>query len=479
MLLIPTGQENSEVRRTPWVSIVLIALNILFFLGVRRHLKPEDRSGELERKGHEIQQYLAEHPYLELPTDLAVHLDAETLRDLEEVRQASRARGEAPAPATLARERQDLQRLTDELFAIARRSPLESYGFIPAHPALGAIVQSLFVHAGWLHLVGNMWFLFITGPFLEDVYGRVGFTFLYLLSGIVGALAHAWQFPTSLVPVVGASGAIAGVMGAFLLRLGRSRIRFLCIPIVLLPFFRFRFGAPAYVVLPLWLLEQLVNVGGEGGESGVAWWAHLGGFAFGLAAAAVLKATRVEERFINPSIEKEVSWEQNPDVVKAGDARARGDLLVARLSIEKALREDPGNVDAWIQAVEIARLEGNAEAIARTSTRLLDLFLSRGERALALQLVHEAGDRRDPLPARFLLSAAGLLEREGHLSLALDWYRDLATRYPSDPASLKGLFRTAEILKGRRDARASAEALDAARRHPVYSAEWERGPVRS
>src|SRR5207253_315943 len=111
-------------------------------------------------------------------------------------------------------------------------------------------VTSMFVHSGWLHLIGNMLFFFAAGPFLEDVYGRVLFTLLYFLSGFAAIGAHVWQNPGSLAPVVGASGAVAGVLGAFLIRFARSKIQFLWLPIPLVFWWRYRVFIPAFLFLP-------------------------------------------------------------------------------------------------------------------------------------------------------------------------------------------------------------------------------------
>src|SRR4029077_7656196 len=113
---------------------------------------------------------------------------------------------------------------------------------------------------------------------------------LYLFSGLAGTLAHALKYPTSDIPTIGASGAIAGVMGAFLIRLGTSRIRFLYMPFF--PFLwriRFTFFMPAFVVLPLWLGEKVFYAHNAGEQSGVGWWAHIRGFLFGAAVAGAVR----------------------------------------------------------------------------------------------------------------------------------------------------------------------------------------------
>jgi membrane associated rhomboid family serine protease len=143
------------------------------------------------------------------------------------------------------------------------------------------IFTSMFLHGGWFHIVSNMWILFIFGDNVEDRMGSGGYLVFYLLSGVAAALTQAFFLPNSSSPMVGASGAIAGVLGAYLLLFPRARILSL-VPI----FFIFTLiEIPAVIFLLFWFASQLfsgfLSLGGASG-SGVAWWAHIGGFMFGL-----------------------------------------------------------------------------------------------------------------------------------------------------------------------------------------------------
>ena len=158
------------------------------------------------------------------------------------------------------------------------------YGEEPiVRPAL-TLVTSMFLHGGWLHLIGNMWFLWIFGDNVEDRLGRGKFLLFYLAAGIVAALLQYSLMPASQLPTVGASGAIAGVLGGYLVAFPRARVVTL---VPLFPFFQVM-ALPAVVVLGFWFVIQFFNgalslgFGGAGG--GVAWWAHVGGFAFGIVA---------------------------------------------------------------------------------------------------------------------------------------------------------------------------------------------------
>lgn len=158
-----------------------------------------------------------------------------------------------------------------------------TWGLVPARFATGAapetLFTSMFLHGGWLHLGGNMLFLWIYGDNLEEEMGHLGFLVFYLACGVAAGLAQALPDPGSPIPMVGASGAIAGVMGGYLLLFPKAKVDVLFIFII---FFRI-FAIPAWVVLGLWLGIQIFSgVSTPSDVGGVAYWAHVGGFVAGL-----------------------------------------------------------------------------------------------------------------------------------------------------------------------------------------------------
>jgi membrane associated rhomboid family serine protease len=365
-----------------------------------------------------------------------------------------------------------LDALAADAIEALHATPGFRFGFVPARPAAANVVTSMFMHAGWLHLLGNMLFLFLTGPFIEDRYGRPLFASLYLLSGAAAVGVHVAQNAGSPIPLVGASGAIAGIMGAFLVRLGAKRIRFLFLPIPILWMIRTQFALPAFVVLPLWLLEQ-VWYAQIAPAAGVAWWAHIGGFAFGLLAALGLKLFSVEENWLDPAIEKEIGITQNPGLERAMDARLRGDLAGARRELQAVLRAEPESVDAWREAYEAAVESRDAAETGRSGERLLGLLQRQKEGDLAGELAYDARWRELPgVPPRLWMAAAACLERLGDARAALDSYAAVVAQAPDDPAALRALVRRAEILKQGGDRKGARDALLHARAHPACTDPW-------
>jgi hypothetical protein len=163
------------------------------------------------------------------------------------------------------------------------------YGLVPSHFGFVPLVSSMFLHAGWFHLLGNMLFLYIFGDNVEDRLGHGRYLAFYVLCGVAAGAAHALSSPHSTVPTVGASGAIAGVLGAYLLFFPRARI------VTLVPIFFFLqiIEVPAVFFLVIWFLWQLLagvaTLGARVGEGGVAVWAHVGGFVAGMILGPALR----------------------------------------------------------------------------------------------------------------------------------------------------------------------------------------------
>lgn len=167
-----------------------------------------------------------------------------------------------------------------ELFDGVARSAAE---FNPISEPL-TLLSYMFLHAGWLHLLGNIAFLWVFADNIEDAFGHFGFLLFYILCGIAAALAHALVEPRSFDPLIGASGAVSGVLGAYLLLYPQARIWILFL-------MRIPLKIPAWIVLGGWLAFQFVSLGLEQPEGpAVAWWAHIGGFATGLLFTLLLRS---------------------------------------------------------------------------------------------------------------------------------------------------------------------------------------------
>ena len=251
--MIPIG-DSPRSSRTPWITYAMIVLNVLVFgwtLSTSGALAPTAR------------QQVSE--FREQTEGVCYGF---------------------PAPPT---ER-------DRLYCEWSFQPKEFFDNLAGEPDVASpnriqillsIVTAMFMHAGWLHIIGNMLFLWVFGDNVEDRLGHAGYLLFYLVSGIVASLVQGVIDTTSVVPVVGASGAVAGVLGAYLVCFPRATVR------VVFPFFVLifiPFPVPAVVMIGLWFLQNLLagfaTIGSAATpDTGVAWFAHIGGFLFGMAIA--------------------------------------------------------------------------------------------------------------------------------------------------------------------------------------------------
>lgn len=168
---------------------------------------------------------------------------------------------------------------------------LEHFAFMPYEVVrlqdIHALFTSMFLHGSWMHLIGNMMFLWVFADNIEAVLGNFRFLGFYLLGGIVAGLTQAILFADSMTLTLGASGAIAAVLGAYLIMFPASKIRVL--------FIVFPFNVPAILFLGLWIVQQLMSgygaLSASADTGGVAWWAHIGGFVFGFIAGIYYRIT--------------------------------------------------------------------------------------------------------------------------------------------------------------------------------------------
>jgi membrane associated rhomboid family serine protease len=188
------------------------------------------------------------------------------------------------------------------LGAMGGKEFLVSFALIPKHlfypetslggiiPATATLITSMFLHGGLLHISGNMLYLWIFGNNVEDDTGRVRFLVFYLLCGLIAATAHAFMNRSSLTPMIGASGAISGVLGAYVLLYPRARV----VTLVMLGFYIRTIEIPAMIVLGFWFVMQFLSALLSGGSAGgVAWYAHIAGFIAGMLLIGLFKRSDV------------------------------------------------------------------------------------------------------------------------------------------------------------------------------------------
>ena len=176
---------------------------------------------------------------------------------------------------------------------IAEESFIYRFGFIPANFSLITVFTSMFLHGGFSHIMGNMWFLWVFGDNVEGVLGHKKYALFYILCGVAATISQLLINPGSTIPMVGASGAIAGVLGMYMIRFPNANVHVFAFIIIFFTTFRM----PALIVLGFWFFNQLTNGLGSLGfntTGGVAWFAHIGGFIAGIMLNQAFKHIRLE-----------------------------------------------------------------------------------------------------------------------------------------------------------------------------------------
>ena len=397
-MIFPIGHESNIIRRKPWISFFLIG--ICFVIHIFTHNSLEEWEPEFRDRVVELGDYYVTHPYLKLSPEIEqILFKSELIK--EEIQESLKKLGKKKAGGYISGvEQTQLERLERNLKRTIDKSPLKKWGVTPSDLSFLMLFTYMFLHTGLAHLIGNMYILYLTGPFIEDIWGRSVFTAFYLLSGIVSVLLYSMIFPHAVFPVIGASGAISGLMGAFLIKYWKTRILFFNLFFFWVRKWRM-FTAPAWLMLPLWLLFQilgvkLMDVLKMYGGGPVAYWAHIWGFVFGVAVAIGMKLFRFEERFTKKQIEKKSSMDKNSRTYEeAMKYIGRGEKGQAYKMLREAAREAPTHPEL-------------VHALWKLSL--------------------EFGNERET--AEFLVKLIGKEVKDGHLDSALFHYRELNHHIP-------------------------------------------------
>jgi membrane associated rhomboid family serine protease len=454
---IPIGNENSTVRRLPWVTFSIMALNVVIYYVTLPVVGSQQ--DELMKLGTRMEQFVQQHQEL---------LADETIRKkLNEVGILSKAESEAIAdqmkksPELEAEYKEwlrgfDAQNLREELDAkilafneAAQESLWYKYGLAPnGNWKVHQLITSAFLHGGTLHLFGNLIFFFAVAFSLEDLWGRGVFLGFYLL-GAAAACIPSLVSPAA-VPSIGASGAISATMGAFLFRLPKTRIKLVCIP-GLTPIWWLRLlcgfrtlivMVPGYIYLASYFIEQVVYWYFDkkaGSTSNVGYSIHISGFVFGAGFALLMKATRYEEEHINPKIEAMVSFSAAPAVNQALEALDKGNVEMAEKKLRAHLSKQPNDTNAMLAAIQVYQQTANFDRLNSMSARLIRHHLANNDREAALyayasMLSAFPDDNVAPkIPARDWLAICEYLRESDMNREAAVEYERLVNSCPDDP----------------------------------------------
>lgn len=483
-MFLPLGHENLEGRRWPVITIALVILNFGIFLATRGQI--DNENPQLTEVRAHILILAATHPELTLPSNVDGMVtkfkkdnpgtwneaQSET-RDVADAWDAKMRMMEDPAAL-----QQEMDSLAEQWGSLQKDSFVDQYAFVPAHPSAISYITASFLHAGWLHLIGNMWFLWLAGTILEDTWGRVIYPIFYLVAGVVAALFHAWFSPGSTVPMLGASGAVAALMGAFMVRFPNTKIE---VAVILglrslsnLALGKgIRFKAPSFVLLPMWLLMEILSGAIFGQYSGVAHWAHVGGFVFGAVVALGLRYSGLEHK-ANAAIEAKVTWTADPGIVQATEHMEHGKLDEAIASLNSYLATKPDSLEAYNLLPQIYWRKNDIPSYQKAIIKLCQLHLKAQDADLAWHDYEEyINSGGNSMPASTWLELCRAAEGKEQYQRAVTEYEKLATTHPNEKQSLLALMAAGRLTLKKLSQPAEAQRLyQAASRSPVPHAEW-------
>jgi len=475
--MIPIRHDNMSARRWPVVTLALIAINVVVFLFTTSAM--DEQAPQLGEVKSHILILAALHPDLKMQPESQRLVDGfkqshpeqwkevqDPYRDVINPYDAKIKMTEDPSNL-----QGEMDSLNAQLVKLSKTSITEQYAFIPAHPTPISYLTANFLHGGWMHIIGNMWFLWLAGFVLEDVWGRWLYSAFYLISGAAALQLYAWTNPGSITPTLGASGAVAALMGAFLVRFPKMKIEMAW----LFMFKLYRFKAAAYWLLPMWLLMEIFYGSLMGPTSGVAHWAHVGGFLFGALAAVAIQHSGLEHK-ANQAIEEKLSWSADPEIEKANEMMEHGQLPEAIALLTSHVAVKPSSADGWNLLRQIYHRQANTKAYLETTIKTCALHLKAHEIEAAFQDYAEFIDAGgNKMPAATWLELCKGAEEKQDFERALGEYQQLAAGYPAERQALTAQLSAARLCLKKLNRPKDALALyQAAAASPIPHLDWEQ-----
>jgi membrane associated rhomboid family serine protease len=441
IFFLPIGHDKL-VRRLPYLTIGLIALNVVIFaitLPIEnlqdKHINEIYKEELWELENEFFAEYIQDH--------------AHEINDPRFQEKFYEAIENGEIVDTESEEYLRWEEANDRIRVAVEGRVFYRFGYKPKYIShIWTLFTSMFLHIGFMHLIFNMLFLWLLGVNIEDHWGRPLFISLYLVGGIFASLFYSLFNIGSNVSLIGASGAISAVMGAFAVRFYNTKIKYFYFILLLFRFGTFRIYA--WIALGFWFLTQLFYAYiYQGTLSVVAFWAHVGGFIFGLSAGFGMKYLKVEERFLSEKIEKQIETVHlNPKLTTAFEKRDSGDLEGAVVFLKEVLQEEPKNVDGRLELSRcLVLLNRNQEAAQEYERNFLDIY-EKGKKEEILDIFFEVYEKKleGYFSPKTLFKIGTYLSSIGDYQKATEIFSSLVKNNPHDRLSPIALFRTAKIF---------------------------------
>ena len=461
---IPIGNENSTVRRLPWVTFSIMAVNTIIYFVTLPVI-----AGEVEQIGKamsQIHSFISAHQELLADDGVREKLVSAgliTQMESDEIDKAVKATPDTEREYRLWLRGGEAQQLKEQLDQqlteyknAAEGSVWYQYGLAPnGNWKLHQLITSAFLHANLPHLMFNLLFFFAVAFSLEDLWGRGVFLGFYLLGAVVSCIPSL-IYPAP-VPSLGASGAISATMGAFLIRLPKTRIKLFFIWFwalrVLLTRKLATYLVPGYIYLGSWFIAQLISWYFDhkaGNPSNVGYGVHAAGFVYGALFALIIKATRTEEKYLDPMIEAKVSFSAAPAVNSAMKLLDQGETASAERMLRGHLAKEPNDTNALLALIQVHQKTSNFDQLNGAYARLIRIHLASDDKEAALYAYDSLlsafpDDRVEPkIPVRDWLTICEYLRERQMTREAGVEYERLVKMFPDDALAGKAAVQGAE-----------------------------------
>jgi membrane associated rhomboid family serine protease len=441
MIILPIGHDKL-LRRLPYLTITLISLNVLVWLityplELHQRKKINALGQELmEEENKFIPKYIEKHPRSVSEPDFRERFE-ESLKDGELIPKDSE-------------EYKDWQEIHTKFNRALRSRVFYKLGFKTKHLSFLNLISSIFMHGSFFHILFNMLFLWLIGVNIEDYWGRPIFLALFIVGGIFSCIFYTIFNLNSDIPLIGASGAISALMGAFAVRFYNTKIRYFYFFLILLRPIWGTFRLYAWFALGFWFAEQVFYAMiSRGAFTGVAFFAHVGGFIFGVAAGFAMKYLKVEEKYLEGKIEKQIeSVELHPKLEEAFTKKDSGDIAGAVILLQEVISEEPSNQDARLELARSLFILNKTKESAIQYERLLTKFYENGKMDELYNLYLETYERKlDHLfsPKNLFRIGAYLVSLEEYRK-AVDIFSLISKNYPMDKLAPLSLLKMGKIF---------------------------------
>ncbi|OGS21533.1 MAG: hypothetical protein A2252_07245 [Elusimicrobia bacterium RIFOXYA2_FULL_39_19] len=463
MFIFPVGKQK-KLRKLPWITISLIIINLFVFFQTwpdtyENYVELENVTSRLETQKQTVEQLETEVKAIQQQQETFSKPPSNSYYSYKYAayyaRQENASRFNLETKQnSLISAKEETKKLEYKLESIKENNLFMIWGYIASKGEPWRLITYQFLHSGYMHLIFNLFFLWFVGCNVEDKWGKWVFLGFYLVSGIVAAVVNNMVTPSGDVPLVGASGAIAGAMGAFMIRYPTTKVKVFYLFIIgFIP----KFGLadwPAWLFLILWFFGQLLSgmfsIYMEGDS--VAYWAHIGGFVFGSVIALMMKTTGFEKKYIEPNIVKEEKklLGVHTVVLDAKEKLEEGDHIKAEEMLRELINKEPDCLEAYVELLEILKKFHSkfTDEMKSYILKILELGAKNNNENACISAYYinrELTWQKYSLTLKTLMYLARTVDSRGDFSESVSLYKKITEEYAADPLSNKAFFSLGRI----------------------------------